>query len=69
MCIEYDGMQHYKSIEHFGGSAALEIIQLHDLIKDEYCGEYNIPLLRIKYDQSDNGVKQLINFINCYNCN
>ena len=48
-CIEYDGEQHFKSKDYFGGQESFEITQCHDKIKNEYCKINNIPLLRIPY--------------------
>lgn len=48
-CIEYDGVQHYEPIEHFGGKESFEYVQKHDKIKTEYCKNNNIQLLRIAY--------------------
>jgi hypothetical protein len=51
-CIEYDGIQHYESIEIFGGKDSL-IKQIEkDNIKNKYCKNNNITLLRIKYSDS-----------------
>jgi hypothetical protein len=47
MCIEFDGEQHYKQAQLFRGK--LEEIQFRDNLKNIYCKEKNIPLLRIKY--------------------
>lgn len=52
ICIEYDGEQHFKVIDHFGGEEGLRIRQLHDQIKTNYCKNNNIPLIRIKYDEN-----------------
>ena len=52
-CIEYDGLQHFKPIEFFGGEEPFNILQLHDKIKTEYCEQNNIPLLRIPYYEKD----------------
>lgn len=61
-CIEYDGKQHYKSIDYFGGQEGFETQKYHDQIKDTYCGLRNIPLLRIRYD--DNNIEEkLKNFL------
>lgn len=48
--IEYDGEQHFRTVETWGGEETLENIQKRDAIKNEYCIKKNIPLLRIKYD-------------------
>jgi len=50
-CIEFDGLQHFKPIEYFGGVEAFLKLQKHDKIKTEYCKQNNIPLLRIKYNE------------------
>lgn len=50
MCIEFDGKQHYKSIKYFGGDEALQTSQKRDKIKETFCRQNNIKLLRIRYD-------------------
>ena len=47
--IELDGLQHFEAIDYFGGKNALKINQKHDNIKNKYCVNNNIPLLRIPY--------------------
>ena len=49
ICIEYDGEQHFESIEHFGGDERLEDTQLKDKIKTKYCKRHKIRLIRIPY--------------------
>jgi len=48
MCIEYDGIQHYESIEFFGGTKSFNYIQIRDEIKNSYCNSNNIKLIRIR---------------------
>jgi len=48
VCVEFDGMQHYKSIKHFGGDKTFQIQQLKDKIKSDFCVNNNIKLIRIK---------------------
>lgn len=60
-CIEYDGEQHFKAIDLFGGEEGLNTRMLHDQIKTDYCKNNNIRLLRIKYDE--NIEEQLNGFI------
>ena len=60
-CIEFQGEQHYRPIDFFGGYVQFEAYQLHDQIKKDYCKNNNIPLLRIKYDE--NIEDKLNNFI------
>lgn len=50
--IEFDGIQHFKSIEYFGGEESLKNTQLRDEIKTDYCKNNNIGLIRIKYDDN-----------------
>ena len=58
--IEYDGVQHFKPIDYFGGDATLQAAQYRDSIKDEYCKENNIPFIRFNYKQSENDIKDLL---------
>lgn len=57
--IEYDGQQHYMPA-HFGNigeeqaKLILERVKQHDKIKDQYCKENDINLLRIPYWEKDN---------------
>jgi very-short-patch-repair endonuclease len=53
VCIEFDGRQHFEPIEKFGGVPTLERIKLNDKVKNEYCEEHYIELVRIKYDKID----------------
>ena len=62
-CIEYQGKQHYESIKYFGGQEQFEYIQKHDVIKNEYCKNNGIPLLRIPYYKFDNIEEELNNFL------
>jgi len=57
-CIEFDGRQHFESIEHFGGIKGFQLIQNHDIIKTNYCKNNNIKLLRIKYNENINNKLQ-----------
>jgi len=49
--IEFDGYQHYYEVKMFG---KLSRIQKHDKIKNNYCKENNINLLRIPYWELEN---------------
>ena len=51
MCIEFDGEQHFKPKLNFGGMIGFIKIQTNDNIKNEYCNNNNIKLLRIKYNE------------------
>lgn len=47
--IEIDGIQHEQAIAFFGGEEMFNRQQKVDLIKDKYCLDNNIPLLRINW--------------------
>jgi hypothetical protein len=49
ICIEYDGKQHFKESSKFGGNLGLLKVQKNDTLKNEYCYNNNIQILRIKY--------------------
>lgn len=53
-CIEYDGEQHYKEVDFFGGEKGYEERKRNDSIKNKYCKENNISLLRIPYFDFNN---------------
>ena len=54
-CIEYDGRQHFELKNGFwGGEKSLKLTQKHDKIKNLYCKENKIKLLRIKCDENIN---------------
>lgn len=61
MCIEYDGEQHFRPIGYFGGEEKFKLQQKHDRIKNEYCNNNNIKLLRIPYFK--NVEEELNNFL------
>lgn len=52
--IEYDGQQHFEAIDHFGGEEKFKKTQRNDRIKDKYCADNGIPLIRIPYWDFDN---------------
>lgn len=52
ICIEYQGEQHYRAVDFFGGEVKFKLYQLHDQIKRDYCDNHNIPLLCIRYDEN-----------------
>lgn len=60
-CIEYDHIQHFEPVEYFGGKEKFKIQQKHDKIKNKYCMNNDIPLLRISYKQ--NIEEELNNFL------
>lgn len=61
-CIEYDGQQHFMEIDFFGGKEGYIKRKRNDSIKNVFCEDNNILLLRIKYNE--NIVDVLNNFFN-----
>lgn len=51
LAIEYDGQQHFRPVERFGGEGAFWAVQKRDAIKDAYCRDNGIELIRIPYTQ------------------
>jgi very-short-patch-repair endonuclease len=52
VCIEYDGQQHFHPIEFWGGEKALNENIKKDKIKNEYCKNNNIRLIRTNYEEN-----------------
>jgi predicted nucleic acid-binding Zn ribbon protein len=60
--IECDGKQHFEIIDYFGGEESYKYTKMHDDIKNTYCKNNNISLLRIPYWEFKND-----NYINILN--
>lgn len=54
MYIEYDGIQHYEPRSRFGGEKEYLLQVSRDKLKNKYCEENNIKLLRIGYKDYKN---------------
>lgn len=52
IAIEYDGQQHFNKNNPWGSKESFNRIKLHDQMKDMYCEDNHIELIRIKYDQN-----------------
>nr|DAU16926.1 MAG TPA: restriction enzyme [Caudoviricetes sp.] len=61
LCIEYDGVQHFEIVKHFGGFDDFITRKIKDTIKNVYCNENNIKLIRIPYWDFDNIENIIIN--------
>lgn len=57
--IEYDGEQHFKAVDYFGGDKKFKLGQLRDNIKTQWAKDNGIPLIRIPYTEFDN-IEQII---------
>ena len=60
MAIEYDGQQHYRPVEFWGGTEKHELQQENDAIKNSYCSNNGILLLRLPYTESQDSIKELL---------
>src|SRR5699024_9024237 len=49
--IEYDGRQHFEAEEFYGGKKALKLYKKRDEIKNKYCSDNKLNLLRIPYTE------------------
>lgn len=47
--IEYNGIQHYESVEYWGGEAALKKQKEHDKRKRDYAKKHGYKLITVKY--------------------
>ena len=52
-CIEYDGIHHFEPIEYFGGLERHLYTKNNDNIKNQYCIDNSIRLIRIPYFKID----------------
>jgi hypothetical protein len=50
-CIEYDGRHHFEPIDLWGGKESLEYVINNDKIKEKYCIDNLINLIRINYKE------------------
>ncbi|MDM0587711.1 hypothetical protein QTH25_13120 [Clostridium perfringens] len=53
LCIEFDGRQHFESNDFFGGEKSFKDTKIRDKIKNNYCKDNNIKLIRIPYWELD----------------
>lgn len=49
--IEYQGLQHYKPVKHFGGENQFKLQQQHDKFKSEYAKSHNYKLIAVPYTE------------------
>lgn len=58
--LEYDGKQHSYPIDYFGGEEGFKIRQQRDCIKNEYCREKGIRLIRILYTAKESDIDKIL---------
>jgi hydrogenase maturation factor HypF (carbamoyltransferase family) len=51
ICIEHDGIQHFKAFKIWGGEIGLLNRQKKDKIKNNFCEDNKIRLIRIAYNE------------------
>jgi hypothetical protein len=59
--IEYDGVQHFKPVKLFGGDEYYNKLIEYDRLKNEWCIENRIKLIRIPYNENIDKHLNLIN--------
>ena len=58
--IEYDGAQHTRPVDFFGGEKHYKRRVCNDNIKNEYCKAYNIKLIRLPHTLTTEQIKEII---------
>jgi very-short-patch-repair endonuclease len=59
-CVEYDGEYHYNSYQRIGGDDKLLKIKKRDNVKNKFCLDNNIKILRIPYWEYGN-INKILN--------
>ena len=59
IAIEYQGIQHYKPVETFGGEKRLHKQRHHDWLKRKYCQKKGITLITISYKENVKNVLEI----------
>ena len=67
LLIEYDGLQHFKPVDFWGGVSAFEELKIKDSIKNKWAEDNSILLVRFRYDCFsldilDNTIKEIISY-------
>lgn len=65
--IEFQGEQHFKPVDYFGGKEGFKTLQKHDIMKNQFCKKNNIPLFYIRYDDDlDEKINSIIQWYTIY---
>ena len=51
--IEFDGIYHFEPVDILGGLKTYNKMKVNDKIKNDYCEDNYLNLIRIRYDKSD----------------
>lgn len=60
VCIEFQGKQHFVSVDYMGGKNDFHMRKIRDNIKRDYCKRNNIELIEIPYNQIHN-IDEILN--------
>ena len=60
LIIEYNGIQHYTPIEHFGGILKYNDQKSRDKILEKYCQDNNINLIVVPYTMNKTEIENLL---------
>ena len=60
IAIEYNGIQHYIPVEHFGGEISFNETQKMDKLKRMKCSENGCALFEVPYNYTDEDYKKLV---------
>ena len=63
LLIEYDGEQHFRAVDGWGGEKTFKGIQTRDKIKTKYAFQHGFKLVRIKYCEYDKVEEVLLPFL------
>lgn len=65
--IEFQGEQHFRPVEYFGGEKAYLTLSQNDKIKRDYCNNKNIKLFIINYyDNLEEKLKEIRKYLKNY---
>jgi hypothetical protein len=54
LALEFQGEQHYKAVEHWGGDEGLRALKGRDQKKRKRCAANGVDLVEIRYDETLN---------------
>lgn len=57
LLIEYDGEHHFQPVKGWGGEEKFKSTKENDEVKNNYCKQHNITLLRLPYTHTKDDVK------------
>jgi hypothetical protein len=63
ICIEYDGIIHFFPRDSYGGEQGFEALKKRDEIKNKFCKENGVKLIRIPYYMPKPEIRSILDFI------